>query len=157
MNLSMPSSIAFPLLASILAIANAKEDVLAFSNLSAQDLVESYFLEPNGDIQFRNVAASDHSCFALFANGHSAGRHKDTNEFLLPNNGIIMSTGNPQDFHINDSDETSTNFGIRTGDINLEHDLPPRTQVLDPCFIQFEFSCPEEMDAYTPQVSFDYD
>ncbi len=158
MNLRIPFSIstAFSLLASVLAIANAKEDVLAFSNLSAQDLVESYFLDPKGQIQFRNIAASDHSCFALFANGHSAGRHEDTNEFLLPDDGFIMSTGNPQDFHINDSDETSTNFGIIKGDINLEHELPPRTQVLDPCFIQFEFSCPEEMDAYTSQVSFYY-
>jgi hypothetical protein len=30
------------------------------------------------------------------------------------------------------------------------------TNVLDPCFIQFEFSCPETIDIYTPQVSFDY-
>ncbi|KAK1746712.1 choice-of-anchor L domain-containing protein [Skeletonema marinoi] len=149
--------IAYPLLASLLATAaSAKDDIITFSTHSAQDLVESYFRDSDGQIQFRNIAASSHSCFALFANGHSAGRHKDTNEFLLPNEGIILSTGNPQDFHTNDSDETSTNFGITTGDINLEHELPPYTQVLDPCFIQFEFSCPEETDVYTPVIRFDY-
>lgn len=146
------SLIAIPLLASV----QAKGGVLSISNLSVQELVENYFLYPDGRIQFRNVAASDHSCFALFADGHSVGRDKDTNEFLLPDDGIIMSTGNPQDFHINDSDKTTTDFGIITGDINLEHELPPRTKVFDSCFIQFEFSCPEEMDAYTHQVSFDY-
>jgi len=149
--------IAYPLLASLLATAaSAKEDLITFSSLSAQELVDSYFRDSDGQIQFRNVAASSHSCFALFANGHSAGRHIDTNEFLLPNEGIILSTGNPQDFHTNDSDETSTNFGITTGDINLEHELPPYTQVLDTCFIQFEFSCPEETDIYTPVIRFDY-
>ena len=149
--------IAYPLLASLLATAaSAKDDIVTFSNHSAEDLVESYFRDSDGQIQFRNVAASSHSCFALFANGHSAGRHIDTNEFLLPNEGIILSTGNPQDFHTNDSDETSTNFGITTGDINLEHELPPYTQVLDTCFIQFEFSCPEETDIYTPVIRFDY-
>ena len=136
--------------------AAARADNITFSNHSAQDLVESYFRDPDGQIQFRNVAASSHSCFALFGNGHSAGRNKDTNEFLLPNDGIIMSTGNPEDFHNNDSDETSTNFGITTGDINMEHELPPHTQVLDPCFIQFEFSCPKKTDIYTQLLRFHY-
>lgn len=156
MKLHIPSSLAFPLLASFLATAAAKADIITFSDHSAQELVEGYFRNPDGQIQFRNIAASSHSCFALFTNGESAGRHKDTNEFLLPNDGIIMSTGNPQDFYTNDSDETSTNFGITTGDINLEHELPPHTQVIDPCFIQFEFSCPEETDIYNQSLRFDY-
>jgi hypothetical protein len=159
MNLYMlPSSIALALFASLSAarVDDAATTTITFSNQSSQDLVESYFRDPDGQIQFRNVASSSHSCFALFANGHSAGRHKDTNDYLLPNDGIIMSTGKPDDFNKNDSDETSTNFGISTGDINLEHELPPRTHVLDPCFIQFEFSCPEETDIYTPVLRFDY-
>jgi len=156
MNLRIPCSVAFALFASLLATSVAKvDDAVTFSNHSAQDLVERYFRDPDGQIQFRNVGSSSHSCFALFANGHSAGRHKVTDEFLLPNDGIIMSTGNPQDFHMNDSDETSTNFGVN-GDIDLEHQLPPRTQVLDPCYIQFEFSCPEETDIYKPVLRFDY-
>lgn len=158
MYLLVPS-VASALFASLLAAAAANEDnaFITYSNHSAQDLVESYFRDPDGQIQFRNVASSSHSCFALFDNGHSAGRHKHTGQFLLPNKGIIMSTGNPEDFHINDSDETSTNFGLATGDISLEHELPSsRTQVLDPCFIEFEFSCPGETDIYTPVLRFDY-
>ncbi len=141
------------LLATSLAAA---ADAITFSSLSAQDLVENYFSNPEDPVEFRNVASSDHSCFALFEDGHSAGRHSLTNQFLLFNDGIIMSTGKPEDFHINDSDETTTDFGITTGDIHLDHNLVQGEQVLDPCFIQFEFSCPEATDIYVPQVSFDY-
>ena len=146
------------LLATLFATAAAKEeDGITFSSsLSAEELVENYFRNPEDPVEFRNVAASDHSCFALFTNGHSAGGHSLFNQFLLPNEGILMSTGKPEDFHINDSDETTTDFGITTGDIHLEHNLAQGTQVLDPCFIQFEFSCPETTDIYTPQVRFDY-
>jgi hypothetical protein len=143
-------------LALLAASFAAAADAITFSSLSAHELVENYFSNPEDPVEFRNVAASDHSCFALFANGHSAGRHSLTNNFLLPNDGIILSTGKPEDFHINDSDETTTDFGIETGDIHLEHNIAQGTQVLDPCFIQFEFSCPETTDIYTPQVSFDY-
>jgi hypothetical protein len=146
------------LLATFFAATAAREDdAITFSSLSAQELVENYFRNPYDPVEFRNVAASDHSCFALFANGHYAGRHEVTNQFLLPNKGIIMSTGKPEDFHINDSPETTTDFEVTIGDVHLEHNVKHGTKVvLDPCFIQFEFSCPEATDIYTPQVSFDY-
>ena len=115
----------------LLASFAAAADTITFSSLSAQDLVENYFSDPEDPVEFRNVAASDHSCFALFADGHSAGRHSLTNQFLLPNDGVIMSTGKPEDFHINDSDETTTDFGIVTGDIHLDHNLVQGEQVLD--------------------------
>jgi hypothetical protein len=160
MNLLLaPFAVALALTSCFLAAVAARREadtIITFSKHSAQDLVESYFRDPDGLIQFRNIASSSRSCFALYENGYSAGRHKQTNQFLLPDNGIILSTGNPEDFHINDSDETSTNFGVTTGDINLEHELPTQTQVLDPCFIQFEFSCPNEKDLYTPILLFDY-
>ena len=57
---------------------------------------------------------------------------------------------------MNDSDETTTDLGITTGDAHLEHNMRQGNKVLDPCFIQFEFSCPESADIYTPEVSFDY-
>ena len=133
------------------------ENTLTFSSLSAEDLVANYLRNAENLVQIRNVASSSHSCFALFDNGHSVGRNEVSNQFLLPNKGVILSTGNPEDFHTNDSDETSTNFGLATGDISLEHELPSsRTQVLDPCFIEFEFSCPGETDIYTPVLRFDY-
>ena len=154
MHVNLPSLSAYALLSTFFEIT-VKAAAISFTNHSAQELVEIYFRDPDGHVQFRNIGSSSHSCFALFTNGHSAGRH-NTNEFLLPDEGIILSTGNFQDFHINDSDETSTNFGITTGDINLEHELPPRTQVLDPCFIQFEFSCPDETDLSTSLLTFEY-
>ncbi len=108
-------------LALLAASLAAAVDAITFSSLSAQDIVENYFSDPQDPVEFRNVAASDHSCFALFADGHSAGRHSLSNQFLIPNDGFIMSTGKPEDFHINDSDETTTDFGIDTGDIHLDH------------------------------------
>ena len=143
-------------LAVLTAFLATATEAITFSDLSAQQLVENYFNNPDDPVAFRNIAASDHSCFALFADGHSAGRHSLTNQFLLPNDGLILSTGDPEDFNINDSDETTTDFGIDTGEIHLEHNVAQGEQVLDPCFIQFEFSCPEIIDIYTPQVSFDY-
>ena len=143
-----------------LAAAAATEDTensLTFSTLSAEDLVANYLRNAENLVQIRNVASSSHSCFALFDNGHSVGRNADTNQFLLPNKGVIMSTGNPEDFHINDSEETSTNFGVTTGDIHLEQlKKEKEEQVLDPCFIEFEASCPEAAGIYTPQLTFNY-
>eukprot|EP00986_Skeletonema_menzelii_P000677 scaffold193_cov157-Skeletonema_menzelii.AAC.9 len=132
----------------------AAADAMTFSSLSAQELVKNYFNNPDAPVEFRNIEAPDHSCFTLLQDGHSAGRHSNSNKFLLPNDAILMSTGKPEDFHINDSDETTTDLGIGTGDAHLEHNMG--IKVLDPCFIQFEFSCPEAADIYTPQVSFDY-
>ena len=143
-----------------LAAAAATEDTenaLTFSSLSAEDLVANYLRNSEDLVQIRNVASSSHSCFALFDNGHSVGRNEVSNQFLLPNKGVIMSTGNPEDFHTNDSEETSTNFGIATGDIHLEQlKKEKEEQVLDPCFIEFEASCPEAAGIYTPQLTFNY-
>jgi hypothetical protein len=143
-----------------LAAAAATEDTentLTFSSLSAEDLVANYLRNSQDLVQIRNVASSSHSCFALFDNGHSVGRNAVSNQFLLPNKGVIMSTGNPEDFHTNDSEETSTNFGVTTGDIHLEQlKKEKEEQVLDPCFIEFEASCPEAVGIYTPQLTFNY-
>jgi len=51
-----------------------------------------------------------------------------------------------------DSDETTADFGIDTGDIHLEHNVAQGAQVLDPCFIQFEFSCPETTDNFVQVI-----
>eukprot|EP00984_Skeletonema_dohrnii_P004988 scaffold1769_cov132-Skeletonema_dohrnii-CCMP3373.AAC.5 len=118
-------NLALALLATSFAAAT---DAITFSSLSAQQLVENYFVTQR--IQLSSVTSRPLTTLAL--------RCK------------------PEDFHINDSDETTTDFGIETGDIHLEHNIAQGTQVLDPCFIQFEFSCPETTDIYTPQVSFDY-
>ena len=73
MNLSLA------LLATSLAAA---AEAMTFSSLSAQELVKDYFNNQDDPVEFRNVEASDHSCFALLLDGHSAGRHSNSNNFL---------------------------------------------------------------------------
>lgn len=106
-------------------------------------------------VEFRNIEASDHACFALFGNGHSAGKNNATGAHLIPESGVILSSGTPEDFNGQDSDSTTTNFGIDVGDLDLENAIPGAV-ALDPCYIQFEFRCPPSSDIFTPQVNFDY-
>ena len=145
------SSTSFQTMSNVLLgyLAATGPDSITFSSQSAEDLVKNYFLDQNDPVKIRNIASSSHSCFALFANGHSAGQNADTNEFLLPDEGIILSTGNPQDFHMNDSDQTSTSHGLAAGDLHME-------DIWDQCFIQFDFSCPKENLIYAPQLTFNY-
>ena len=128
-----------------------------FTYLTAEELVTNYLKDPAGLVQFRNIDSSSHQCFALFNNGHSAGVHNVTGEYLIPDSGVMLSSGNVEDFNGQDSDETTTDFKVRTGDANLETQLPSDAgSVFDPCYIQFEFRCPEETDIFTPNVNFDY-
>ena len=132
-------------------------ETVTFTYLPAADLVENYLQDPNGLVEFRNIVSSNHSCFALFANGHTAGKSVATGKFLIPDQGIMLSSGNPEDFNGNDSDETTTNFNIHTGDLDLQSQLPSnKAEIYDTCFIQFDFRCPPETDIYTPAVNFDY-
>ena len=126
-----------------------------FSYLLATDLVEKYLQDPNGLVEFRNIESSDHSCFALFDNGHSAGKNAATGAFLIPDSGVILSSGNPEDLNIQDSDSTTTDWSLNNGDKDLETAIPG-ADVLDPCYIQFEFRCPPSSDIFTPEVNFDY-
>lgn len=84
---------------------------------------------------------------------------------MIPDSGIILSTGNPRSFNGQDSDETRTDFKIRDGDEDLTSILPSVASgntsggagaIFDPCYLKFEFRCPEESDSFTPQVNFDY-
>eukprot|EP01082_Thalassiosira_pseudonana_P000083 g127.t1 g127 contig1:303470-306620(-) len=128
-----------------------------FTYLTAEELVTNYLKDPAGLVQFRNIDSSSHQCFALFKNGHSAGVHNVTGEYLIPDSGVMLSSGNVEDFNGQDSDETTTDFKVRTGDADLETQLPSDAgSVFDPCYIQFEFRCPEETDIFTPNVNFDY-
>ena len=121
----------------------------------ATELVQNYLQDPNGLVEFRNIKSSNHSCFALFDNGHSVGKNTATGAFLIPDSGIILSSGNPEDFNTQDSDSTTTDWRIGDGDQDLEKAIPG-ADVLDPCYIQFEFRCPPSSDIFTPEVNFDY-
>ena len=129
--------------------------LVTFSYLTATELVEKYLQDPNGLVEFRNIESSDHTCFALFDNGHSAGKNNATGAYLIPDSGVILSSGDPQDFNGQDSDSTTTDWLLDTGDADLENAIPG-ADVLDPCYIQFEFRCPPSSDIFTPEVNFDY-
>lgn len=123
--------------------------------MSATELVEKYLQDPNGLVEFRNIESSYHSCYALFGNGHSAGKNNSTGSYLIPESGVILSSGNPEDFNGQDSDSTTTDWQLDIGDQDLESAIPG-ADVLDPCYIQFEFRCPPSSDIFTPEVNFDY-
>lgn len=65
------------------------------------------FIDSNGDVIFGNVKASTHSaqCMKAFTNGHSLGKIIGTDTFLVPDKGIILSSGKPSDFNMNDGGE----------------------------------------------------
>ena len=144
---------------------NLCHELVEFTFLSAEELVIKYLQDPNGLVKFRNIQSSNHSCFALFSNGHSAGVHNETGQYLIPDSGIILSSGNPIDFNGQDSDEATTNFKVTNGDEELKSVLPESSSssinssagaIYDACYLKFEFRCPEETEVFTPKVNFDY-
>lgn len=140
---SLPSSI------------RASEEI-TFKYLPADELVENYLRDPDGQVEVRNAASSDRSCFARFDNGHVVGKNAATSEYLIPDSGIILSTGNPFDFDGNDSERTTTDFREDTGEPYLESQLPSGQSVYDNCFIEFEFQCSTTSERNAPTVHLDY-
>ena len=114
-------------------------------------------------LQIRNPTTSTHGCLAAYTNGNLlfADTTSDTSSNTFPNEGIILSTGNPLDIYdshshshhdgattttttTSDSD-TSTNW-YQGGDANLNSMLQQsgKTQLgytYDACSIEFEFKC----------------
>jgi len=164
---------------SILAPAGAE---LSFTYLNAEDLIRQHLLRDphDGMVQIRNVDSSARSCFALFSNGHDAGtmtrdptatktttmseylRTQTTedgqaDEYLLPDEGLILGTGHIIDFSGNDSDGTTTNFREDTGEPDLESLVTGGAKVYDPCYVQFEFKCPSDTGrTYSSTIDLDY-
>ena len=86
------------------------------------------------------------------------GAHKVSGEYLLPDSGVIMSSGLPADFCWNDSDENSMSWKLG-GDADLTAVAQQSNiyaQTNDACVIEFEFKCAENFEAVTSEVSFDY-
>ena len=84
--------------------------------MSATQAVSNILRDPYGHIQLRNVTSSSHACYKTFTNGYSMGtvlssssdgtlltNPSSSNDYLLPNEGLLMSSGNPDDFCNNDS------------------------------------------------------
>ena len=125
---------------------------MSFTYPNPVDLVTT-LLQDHSDIEVRNVTATSPvdglSCWAAFDNGHSAGVIGDTGEYLLPDQGVIMSTGQPANFNGNDSDESTYTF-VRspTEDTSIAMLLVgDDAKVYDPCTLQFDFRCPPAADS----------
>lgn len=136
--------------------------IVILTSTTANDIVTNHLRsDTNSTIQIRNVISSSHSCYALYTNGHSVGNHTTTtnsNDYLIPNDGVILSTGNPLDINDNDLSETSTNFNMEPAKATLESQLTPsNSQVYDPCYIQFEFMCPSSTSDETGEDDNDED
>lgn len=122
------------------------------------DLIRNHLRNTDTNIQIRNIQASSTSCYALFDNGHSVGTTQrtsetmDADEYLIPDRGIILSTGQPLDGNTNQSIQESTG-----GANDLESQILDNTvDIFDPCFIQFEFSCPIDAGRYSTNIDFRY-
>ena len=71
------------------------------------------------------------------------GHNHETGVQLIPEEGIIMSTGIPEEFCWNDSDENTKKWNT-DGDANLTSLLReenPTAVTYDACVIEFDFKC----------------
>ncbi len=151
---------------SAIAVANlsTSASALNFTSMSKEDLIEN-FIAQYGEVEFSNINASPHyaNCTRYFTGGHSMGyawKNDDnvtkTNDHLLPDEGIILSSGDPLDFESNDSDQQTTRWHTSTNryyDGDLASTINSNS-VYDACFVEFDFKCSGE--GYVPQVSFKY-
>ncbi|KAL9184816.1 LOW QUALITY PROTEIN: hypothetical protein ACHAXT_002593 [Thalassiosira profunda] len=129
-----------------------------FDTMNVTDLVGEVLKDPENNVEFRNISASDHACFLHFYNGHRMGHHDETGAQLIPEEGIIMGTGRPEDFCWNDGDYWTTKWRTE-GDDDLTAMVQNITgsdaaQTYDACVIEFEFRCPH--DEMEPTVSFNW-
>ena len=131
---------------------------MEFDSMDAVTLVRTVLQDPQGQIQFDNIEASGHDCFKRFANGHAMGQNVLTGEDLIPESGVIMSSGDPEDFCWNDSDQNSGNF-LEGGDTHLTAVVQQESrysQTFDACVIEFDFKCDEAGMVSAPEFSFRY-
>lgn len=118
--------------------ANPRTDekkCMIFDTMPADELIRNIFIDTDGQVDFRNVVASNHACYLHFYNGHEMGHHKITGEQLIPQEGIILSTGKPEDFCWNDSDEMTTQWRT-SGDADLTN-LLQQTETYDAVSSQY--------------------
>ncbi|KAL7552796.1 hypothetical protein ACHAWF_016052, partial [Thalassiosira exigua] len=138
--------------------ASPENQCMSFDDKDPISLVRSVLRDPNGLAQFQNVQASDHACFKYFYNGHVMGQNLVSGQTLLPDEGIIMSSGDPEEFCFNDSDQNSKNFQ-EEGDPDLTavvQQSSRHSSSYDACVLEFEFRCENAELVGVPEVSFKY-
>ena len=131
---------------------------MLFDDKDAVSLVRNVLRDPNGYVEFQNIQASTHDCYKYFYNGDVMGQHLVSGNPLIPSEGIIMSSGDPEQFCWNDSDQNSNNF-LEEGDPDLTAVVQQSSrysQTYDACVLQFEFRCANQDLVSEPEVSFRY-
>ena len=107
---------------------NTIQSIVITTQVDATAAISQILQSPDNSLQLRNITSSSHACYASFTNGHSMGTLLDPltglsmnttngyseNAYLLPNDGLIMSSGSPNDFCINDSDQQTTQWKNNT-------------------------------------------
>ncbi|KAL9180852.1 hypothetical protein ACHAXT_011305 [Thalassiosira profunda] len=110
-------------------------------------LIQNFFISNDGLVQFESANFTGHKCFGLFADGLNASAS-------WPDEGIIMSSGLPENIvGPNDSGSETESWGL-PGDADLNALVSSGTN--DACVIEFQFACPPETAAFTPEVNFNY-
>ena len=138
---------------------------LQISEESAGDFILNSFLSQDAseyNIEFRNIVASSHECLKRFTNGHELGTHN--NKPLVPDNGLILSSGNPYDFSGGGGEQSSISWYKSTnwyeeGDDTLTAYLKetnPYVSTVDACKVQFELRCVGDSSKQSARLSFNY-
>lgn len=145
-----------------------------FETKTKEELVQN-LMAFNGDVQYQNIQATPafSQCARLFSNGYSLGNLKDTSVDplnppdlldssgnpvpIVPDKGIMLASGKPENFNGQDGDKQTTAFSYVNAtdskDLDLQNMVKPYT-TYDACWIKFQFKCTSE--AYVPVVSFNY-
>jgi hypothetical protein len=130
---------------------------LNFTAMTKEELIEN-FISHNGEVEFSNITASPHygHCTRYFTGGYGVGYAYEndgnttlTDVHLLPDEGIMLSSGNPLDFEWNDSDGQTTFWGLGLGldlsDADLVNVTNTTYGIYDACFIEFDFKCSKKL------------
>jgi hypothetical protein len=149
--------------------ASTVNAMMEFQKKSVLEIVD-LLMSQNGDVEYRNVVASAtfDECARYFTNGYSLGNFINTTNNvdngplldsngnpipMVPDQGIILSSGNPLDFNNQTSDKKTTQLEHGAIDWDLQNYVSHT--VHDACSITFQFQCTGG-DAYVPVVSFNY-
>jgi hypothetical protein len=139
---------------------------LVYTEMTKEELIEK-FIASDAEIDITNIKASPiyDKCTRYFTGGHTMGYAWEndvmdgtlTDTYLLPEEGILLSSGNPLDFESNDSDQQTTKWYTPDNnyfDLDLYKQMTNAASVFDACWISFDFKCTTE--AYVPKITFDY-
>ena len=155
--------------------------LMTFNMTKTKEEIVSSLIADNGDVEVDMISATGilPHCAATYSGGHSLGKlmqrgtdyalltdvngnYISSDTYIAPDNGIILSSGDPRRFNWNDGDmdtiEHSTSQSSSTWTSELRADVYNQSRVqpsfYDACAISFRFRC--KSNGYVPRVSFKY-